>query len=166
MKTLKVNLILSLGLFLLMSITAGNGDGAFDAAVNTLKQDCKDLIEGTRYEGSKITYFNGGTKQTKSVELFMFLPNEYKIAIGCKKAVSSVTVRIYDAPADVSDRTLVKEYKKMQGKNFTISTIDLNTAYRKKVPEVEHLKNVHIEYSIGAGKSGKEAIVLVYGHKA
>lgn len=166
MKTLKINLILSLGLFLLLSITTGSGDGAFDAAVNTLKQDCKDMIKGTRYEGSKITYFNGGSKQVKSVELFMFLPNEYQIAIGCKKSLSPVTIRIYDAPSDVNDRTLVKEYKNMQGKNFTISTKELNAAYRKKVPEVERLKNVHIEYSIGAGKSGKEAIVLVYGHKA
>jgi len=157
MKTLKINLILTLGLFLLLSVTTVQGDGAFDAAVNTLKQDCKDLIKGT---------LNGGSKQTKSVELFMFLPNEYQIAIGCKKAVSPVTIRIYDAPADVSERTLVKEYKNMQGKNFTISTKDLNAAYRKKVPELERLKNVHIEYSIGAGKSGKEAIVLVYGHKA
>lgn len=166
MKTFKNTFILALGLFVLLSATTGSGDGAFDAAVNTLKQECKDLIKGTRYEGSKITYFNGGAKQTKSVELFMFLPNEYQIAIGAKKASSNVTVRIYDAASNVEERTLVKEYKNVKGKNFTISTIELNAAYRKKVPEVERLKNVHIEYSIGAGKSGKEALVLVYGHKA
>ncbi|MBI3237657.1 MAG: hypothetical protein HYZ43_02240, partial [Flavobacteriia bacterium] len=66
------------GILVLTSAALQQGDGAFDAQINTLKQECKDLIKATRYEGSKVTYYNAGSKQTKSIELFMFLPNEYQ----------------------------------------------------------------------------------------
>ncbi len=158
---------LLIGMVSLMSVTALQGDGAFDAQINTLKQECKDLIKTTRYEGSKVTYYNvSGTKQTKSIELFMFLPNEYQFAISTKKCSVPLTIRLYDAATDVEERTMIKEFKNVQGKNFTFSTKELNVIYRKKVPEVERLKNLHIEYSLGTGKTAKEAIVLVMGHKA
>lgn len=157
--------------FLLIAILAVTSaatlqsDGAFDAQINTLKQECKNMIKGTRYEGSKITYYNVGGKQTKTVEMFMFLPNEYHYAISAKKCSVPLTVRLYDAAADVEERTMIREFRNVQGKNFSFNTNDLNKLYRKKVPEVERLKNLHIEYSIGSGKNGKEAIVLVMGHK-
>jgi hypothetical protein len=158
--------ILSLGMWLLLSSTLDEG-GAFDAQVNTIKQQCKELIKNTRYEGSKTTYYNlSNSKQLKAVELFMFMAKEYQFAIGAKKCSVPLTVRIYDAAADVEERTLIKEYKNVQGKNFMISSNELNKIYRKKVPEVERLKNVRIEYAIGTGKGGREAIVLVFGHKA
>jgi hypothetical protein len=154
------------GIILLTSAANQQGDGAFDAQINTLKQECKELIKATRYEGSKVTYYNAGSKQTKSVEMFMFLPNEYQFAVSTKKCNVPVTLRLYDAAADVEERTMIKEYKNVQGKNFTFNTTELNKIYRKKVPEVERLKNLHIEYVIGSGKTAKEAIVLVMGHKA
>ncbi|ASS49337.1 MAG: hypothetical protein A3D31_03565 [Candidatus Fluviicola riflensis] len=163
---MKKLIFLLAGILVLTSAVNQQGDGAFDAQINTLKQECKELIKATRYEGSKITYYNGGSKQTKSVELFMFLPNEYQFAVSTKKCKSSVTLRLYDAASDVKDRTMVKEYKNTQGKNFVFNTTELNKIYRKKVPAAERLKNLHIEYVIGSGKSGKEAIVLVMGHKA
>lgn len=166
MKALKKLGILSLGMWLLLSTTL-DGGGAFDAQINTIKQECKELIKNTRYEGAKTTYYNvGSAKQTKSVELFMFMTNEYQFAVGAKKCSVPLTVKIYDAASDVEERTLIKEFKNVQGKNFVISSVELNKLYRKKVPEVERLKNVHVEYSIGSGKAGKEAIVLVFGHKA
>lgn len=154
------------GIILLTSAANQQGDGAFDAQINTLKQECKELIKATRYEGSKVTYYNAGSKQTKSVEMFMFLTNEYQFAVSTKKCNVPVTLRLYDAAADVEERTMIKEYKNVQGKNFTFNTTELNKIYRKKVPEVERLKNLHIEYVIGSGKTAKEAIVLVMGHKA
>lgn len=153
------------GIIALTSAATLQGDGAFDAQVNTLKQECKDMIKGTRYEGSKVTYYNAGSKQTKTVEMFMFLPNEYQYAVSAKKCGVALTVRLYDAAADVEERTLIKEFKNMQGKNFAFNTTELNKIYRKKVPEVERLKNLHIEYAIGSGKTNKEAIVMVMGHK-
>ena len=167
MKFLKNISFLVIGIVALSSVTTLQGDGAFDAQINTLKQECKDLIKATRYEGSKTTYYNvSGSKQTKSVELFMFLPNEYQFAISTKKCSVPLTIRLYDAAADVEERTMIKEFKNVQGKNFTFSTVQLNDIYRKKVPEVERLKNLHVEYSIGTGKTTKEAIVLVMGHKS
>lgn len=162
---MKKLLFLLAGIVLLTSTVNQQGDGAFDAQINTLKQECKDLIKGTRYEGSKITYYNAGSKQSKNVELFLLLPNEYQFAVSTKKCNVPVTVRLYDAGADVEDRTLIKEFKNTQGKNFTFNSTDLNKIYRKKVKNVERLKNLHIEYVIGSGKSAKEAIVLVMGHK-
>lgn len=167
------NLLLFIGLIgcggAIMSIAKSSAptDGAFDAQVNTMKQECKDLIKSCRYEGSKVTYYvAGSSKQTKNVELFMFLAKEYQIAISAKKSTSTVTVKFYDAAPEVKDRKLIKEYKSQQGKSFMVSTDELNKLYRKKVPEVERLKNLHVEYSIGAGKNTKEAVVLVYGFKA
>lgn len=167
MNTLKFLAAGLTGLFLLTSVAHYGNDEAFDAQVSTLKQECKELLKDARYEGSKITYYSiGQSKQVKSVELFMLLPNEYVFAISTKKCTSSLTVRLYDAPSDLDERTLIKEFKNTQGKTFTFSTVELNKIYRKKVPEVERLKNLHIEYSIGSGKQNREAIVLVMGHKS
>jgi hypothetical protein len=160
----KIVLLLT-GILALTSAAILQGDGAFDAQINTLKQECKDMIKGTRYEGSKVTYYNAGSKQIKTVEMYMFLPNEYQYAISAKKCSVPLTIRLYDAAADVEERTMIREFKNVQGKNFSFSTNDLNKVYRKKVPEVERLKNLHIEYTLGSGKNGKEAIVMVMGHK-
>jgi hypothetical protein len=84
---------LFIGILALTSAAKLQGDGAFDAQINTLKQECKDMIKGTRYEGSKITYYNAGSKQTKTVEMFMFLTNEYRFAISGKKCSVPLTVR-------------------------------------------------------------------------
>ena len=143
-----------------------NGDGAFDAQINTLKGECKELLGDARFEGSKVTYYTPSPdRQTKNVELFMFLSNEYVFAISGKKVSSSLTVRLYDAEADVPERNLIKEFTAVAGKNISFSSNELNKLYRKNVPEVERLKNLHIEYTIGAGKGTKEAVVLVMGHR-
>jgi len=163
MKTIK-SLTICLGL--LVFLISASDDGAFDAQINTLKGECKALLKDARYEGAKITYFNpGNSKQTKNVEVFMFLSNEYVYAVSTKKCTAPLTIRLYDAASDVEERTLIKEYKNHQGKLFTFNSLELNKIYRKKVPEVERLKNLHIEYSIGTGKAAKEAIILVMGHK-
>jgi len=153
---------------ILLSIapTITSGDGALEAQVNTMKQECKEMIKDCRYEGSKVTYYIPGSKQTKSIELFLFLAKDYQFAVSAKKSTAPVTIKIYDAASDVADRHMIKEFKNVQGKNTLINSSELNKLYRKKMPEVERLKNVHIEYSIGSGKGSKEAIVLVYGHKA
>lgn len=167
MKKITALSILFFSFVLLMS--ARGEDNAFDAEINTLKQECKDLIKECRYEGSKVTYYNAKSeKQTKNVELFMFLKNEYQIAISAKKVSAPLTIKLYDAASDMKKRVLIKEYKNVQGTNFKISSNDLNEIYRKKVPEIDRLKNVHIDYVIGSSKSGssKEAVVLVYGNKS
>lgn len=162
---MKKTAFLLVGILLLTSAARLDGDGAFDAQINTLKQECKELIKDARYEGAKVTYYNAGNKQSKTVEMFMFLPNEYQYAISAKKCSVPLTVKLYDAASDVEERNLIKEFKNVQGKTFTFNTTELNKLYRKKVPEVERLKNLHIEYSIGSGKTNKEAIVMVMGHK-
>ncbi len=166
--TIFIGLIAFSGAIMSIVPSAASRDGgAFDAQVNTMKQDCKDLIKACRYEGSKVTYYSAGSsKQKKEVELFLFLAKEYQIAISAKKSLATVTVKFYDASSDVDSRKLIKEYKNIQGKSFVVSSDELNKLYRKKVPEVERLKNIHVEYSLGTGKNVKEAVVLVYGFKA
>jgi len=164
---LLIGLIGFTGAILSIAPTTVSSDGAFDAQINTMKQECKDLISSCRYEGSKVTYYVAGSaKQSKNVELFLFLAKEYQFAISAKKSTAAVTVKFYDAASDVDQRILIKEVKSVQGKNIVISSEELNKTYRKKAPEVERLKNVHVEYSIGTGKNVKEAVVLVYGFKA
>lgn len=172
MKRSKYLILFSVILFLtsitiIQSEPARTGDEVFDAQVNTLKQECKNLIKGTRYEGSKVTYYSvGNEKQTKAIEVFMFLPNEYQFAVSTKKCSVPTTLRFYDAASDVDDRTLIKEIKNTQGKNVTFSSVELNKLYRKKVPEVERIKNLHLEYTLAPGKTtAKEAVVLVMGYK-
>lgn len=153
--------------FVWIGLVSGGNDSALEAQMNTLKQECKELITGARYEGSKITYFNAGTsKQTKNIEVFMFLSNEYQFAISAKKCSVPVSVKIYDASIDMKERMLIKEFKKVQGTNWKFSSNELNDLYLKKKPDSERLKNIHIEYSIGSGKESKDGIVLVYGNKS
>ena len=150
----------------LLSGTTSQGDGAFDAQINTLKSECKALLKGARYEGSKITYYvPSKSKQTKTVEVYMLVTGQYVYALSTKKCSLPLTVKLYDAAASVEERVMLKEYKNCQGKNFTFNSNELNKLYRKKKPEVERLKNLHIEYSIGSGSGSKEALVLVMGRK-
>ncbi|WP_343606010.1 hypothetical protein [Fluviicola sp.] len=153
--------------FCWIALVSGGNDSALEAQMNTLKQECKELINGTRYEGSKITYFNvGASKQTKNIEVFMFLSNEYQFAISAKKCSVPVSVKVYDSSNDMKERTLIKEFKKVQGKSWKFSSNELNELYLKKKPNSERLKNIHLEYSISSGKESKEGIVLVYGNKS
>lgn len=163
MKKLR-SITLFLALFLLIS--SGGDDGTFEAQINALKSECKALLKNARYEGSRITYYNSAAnKQTKHVEVFMFLNNEYLLAFSTKKCSVPLTIRLYDAAPNVDERMLISEFKNYEGKTFVVSSLELNRIYRKKVPEVERLRNVHIEYAIGSGKADKEAIVLVIGYK-
>lgn len=153
--------------FLWIAMVSGGNDSALEAQMNTLKQECKELIGGTRYEGSKITYFNvGKSKQTKSIEVFLLLANEYQFAISAKKCSVPVTVKVYDSSGETKGRTLIREFKKVQGKSWKFSSNELNELYLKKKPDSERLKNIHIEYSISSGAESKEGIVLVYGNKS
>lgn len=147
-----------------IGLVSGGNDSVLEAQMSTLKQECKEMIKGTRYEGSKITYFAlGSSKQVKHIEVYTFLLDEYKFAISAKKCTAPLTVKIYDAPADNKERVLIKEFKKAQGKNLKFSTTELNDAYVAKIPDADRLRNIHIEYTIGSGKGSKEGIVLVYG---
>lgn len=154
----------ALAVVLVGSISAGVG-GALEAQMNTLKEECKGMISGTRYEGSKITYYTVGTKQTKTIELFMFLNNEYHFAVSAKKSTPAISLKIYDAAEEVEGRKLIKEIKRLNGQMITFTSTELNESYRKKVAGVDRLKNIFLEYHIGSGKTEKEGLVLVYGSK-
>lgn len=167
MKGFKFLGLVAICAFLLSYTSATSDNGAFEAQVNTMKQECKDQIKDSRYEGSKVTYYvPGAKKQTKNVELFLFVAKDYQIAVNAKKSSTPVTVKIYDAASDVPERVMIKEIKAVNGKLTVINSAELNKLYKKKMPEVERLKNIHLEYNIGTGKGNKEAVVLVYGHKA
>jgi len=147
-----------------IGLVSGGNDNVLEAQMSTLKQECKEMIKGTRYEGSKITYYTlGSSKQMKNIEVYTFLLDEYKFAVSAKKCTASLTVRIYDAPSDNKERVLIKEFKKAQGTNMKFSTSELNDLYEAKNPDADRLRNIHIEYTIGSGKGNKEGIVLVYG---
>ena len=164
MKHLKLASLL--GLFLLLfSFGKADPKSALDARLNALKQECKDLIKPARYEGSRTTYFTLKKKtQKKSVELFLLLENDYVFGISGKECSTPVTIRFYDSE-DTDSRTMILEQKSINGKNNLFNSKDLNAAYRKKVPGVERLKNVFIEYEITPGDEKLEGIVLVIGNK-
>lgn len=161
--------IFLLGAFVLF-LTCSNvlqGDDTFEAQISAIKQDCKDNLDGARYEGSKITYFVPGTqRQTKTVEVFFLLRGEYYVAISAKKASVAVNIRLYDAAEDVPERTLLKEYKNVGDQVIVLKSEELNEIYRQKVPNVERIKNLFVDYQIAAGKPPvKEAVVMVMGRK-
>lgn len=146
-------------------VSATLESGALEAQMNTLKEECKGMLTGTRYEGSKTTYYAIGEKQKKSIELYMFMSNEYQFAINAKKSTVAVALKIYDADESVKERKLIKEYKKISGQAIKFTSTELNELYRQKVQGVDRLKSIVLEYQISSGKSGKEGVVLVYGSK-
>lgn len=155
------NLMLVLIYFVFSAQTTS---GSLETQVNALKQQSKDALKDARYEGAKVVYYYvGGEKQTKTVELYFLLPSEYKIVINGKKCSVTVNVNLYDAPEENEDRHLIKTIKKINGKETILSLTELNETYRKKVPEVERIKDLFVEYVIDSGKPNKEAIILVTG---
>jgi hypothetical protein len=140
------------------------GKTALDARLNTYKEECKNLIKPARYDGARMTYYVLQKKpQKKIVEVFMLLSSEYKFAFSTKECSTTLTIRFYDSK-DESNRTLIKEIKNAKGKNLVQSSDELNELYRKKQPKSERLKNMYVEYEIGAGKDKYEAIVMVVGY--
>jgi hypothetical protein len=148
----------------LMSTVAIDARNPLDARLNTYKQECKDLIKPARFEGSRVTYYKLSKKvQYKNIEIFLIMDSEYLFAFSGKECSSKINVRFYDSMGE--DRVLIHEEKAIQGKNVVVNSKDLNTAYRKKVPSAERLKNIYIDYEIGTGKEKPEGIVLVIGNK-
>jgi hypothetical protein len=165
MKSLNLFGKITAGILIVGSLISAGLDGALEAKMNTIKEECRDAISDTRYEGSKLTYFSSGAKQVKSVELFLFNNSVYIFAVSGKATMDGLTLKVYDAAADVKERKLIKEIKKLNGHTTTFSSTELNQAYAKQVKGVDRLKNVYLEYHIAAGKSGNQGIVLVYGSK-
>lgn len=167
MKKFLPNFLIGIFVLILTSSSVLQDDNSFEAQINAIKQDCKDKLDGARYEGSKVTYFVPGTqKQTKTVEVFFLLRGEYYVAISAKKASVPVNIRLFDAAEDVPERTLLKEYKNVGDQVILLKSEELNELYRSKVPEVERLKNLFVDYQIAAGKPPvKEAVVMVMGRK-
>lgn len=148
-------------------LVSGGQNGALEAQMNTLKQECRELISGARYEGSKITYFSVmDKKQVKEIEIYTFLSNEYLFALSTKNVSSPITIKIFDTPQDAEKRILIKEFKKSKGENLSFSSVDLNKSYKSKNPKADRLKNLYIEYHVNAGKPSKEGVVFVYGSKS
>lgn len=162
--TLLSSLFVLAFLFLSTTPVVDNGS-SFDARINTYKYECKQLIKPFRYEGSRVTYFNGQKEEfTKNVEAFLVIDTEYKFAFSGKECSTKTAVRIYDS-GDEKKRTLLKEIKNIQGKNLSLSSSELSSVYRKKVSGSERLKMVYIEYKIAGGSTKNEAIVMVVGYK-
>jgi hypothetical protein len=164
-KTIRIMLSLSM-LLVWGALVSGGNNGSLEAKLNTNKQECRDLLKDTRYEGSKTTYFSvQEKKQVKSIEVFLFMSNEYVFAVGAKHCSAPLTVKIYDSSADAKKRILIKEMKNVNGSNLKFSSAELNAAYAKKMPKADKLKNLFVEYHIGSGETAAEGVVLVYGSK-
>lgn len=73
-------------------------------------------------------------------------------------------MRIYDKAYDEKNRTLLYEVKDLSTKKATVSTLDLNTIYRKSTGRNDNLKSVHVEYSIPKGTPDLGAVVLIFGY--
>lgn len=138
-------------------------DNSFTARINTYKYECKQMIKPYRYEGSRVTLYNG-TKEstTKSIDAYLILDTDYNFAFSGKECDSKVSVKIYESE---NKRALLKEISNIKGKNVLINSKDLIHNFRKKVSNTERIKSVFIEYSITEGNDKNEAIVLVIGYK-
>jgi hypothetical protein len=152
-------------LSLLLLSTTNSDNASFDARINTYKQELKEMIKPSRYEGSRVTYYAQSKEiQHKNIESFFLIDTEYKLAFSGKECSSDVNLKIYDSN-DPSKRTLLKEVKNLKGKNTVVSSTELSKTFQKKVNQSERLKVVYIDYEIASGNSKLEAIVLVVGYK-
>lgn len=165
MKTIKLVFFAVVAFLMLISATVADQANVLDNQLNALKQELKDLIKPARFEGSRVTYYKITKKpQFKNVEIFLLMESEYIFAFSGKVSSVPVHLRFYDS-MDESERTLIYEVKNINEKNITVSSKDLNAAYRKKVPEVERLKRVFVEYEITKGSEKNEGVVMVIGNK-
>ncbi|MBI2258206.1 MAG: hypothetical protein HYU67_04830 [Flavobacteriia bacterium] len=164
MKNIYLTLVLFFSLVLLLSSTISEpGDPAFNARINTYKHECKQLIKPARYEGSRVTFYTASkNSQKKSIETYFLMDTEYRIAFSGKESSVKLNVEIYTS-MDPEKRVLLKEIKNLQGKNTSVSSIELNKVFHKKVNQTDRLKSVYIEYKIEGGNEKNEAIVMVLG---
>ena len=167
--------LLSIILFAFVSQTPADIE-KFKRDVAESKGKAKKELDGYRYDGSKVTFFNyKPVKQTKQVEVFLFNRTEYKFSFNAELVPLNVTVKIYDADATDPNRVLLKEIGEVGGAPFEISSDDLNKEYQAKISDAPRLKRVYVVYEIpgdsgyaqaNKGKiSGRGAVVLAMGYK-
>lgn len=146
---------------------------AFREAIAANKETAKKAIGSSRYDGSKITYFNyKAYEQVKEVEVYLFNNSEYTFAVNTESAKKGLTIEVYDKAKSSNDRHLLKTIESADGKQITFSSDELNKSMKKAVPEAVRLKRVYLDYIVPEDNNTSNnamdqrgAIVLVMGYK-
>lgn len=130
-----------------------------------IKSEMRQSLQGEKYDGSKITYYEVKDFPVfKEFEITLFLRENYTLYFSGEAATNNIGMRIYDKAYDEKNRTLLYEVKDLSTKKATVSTLDLNTIYRKSTGRNDNLKSVHVEYSIPKGTPDLGAVVLIFGY--
>jgi len=120
------------GFAILFAQTASNLT-EFKENIATQKAEAKSKLKPYRFDGSKITYFNFKTyKQVKEVEIYLFNNTDYRFSFNGKSLQNDITVEIYDKDKTEGDRTLLKKFDGIQGKNILIESAELNDTYHSE----------------------------------
>ena len=143
---------------------------SFGERIAQYKADTKKDLRPFNYDNLKASYFLvNGTAQRKSVEVYLFGTSEYKLAFNAKGANANVTVKFYDKPKNDRSRVLITEMKNVNGKAFSTTSSELNTAYKAKEEQARKLKRVFVEYHVAADATITEsttgAMILVMGYQ-
>jgi hypothetical protein len=134
-------------------------------SARAIKTELRQSLVNEKYDGSKITYFEvRNTPVLKEFEIALFLRESYTMYFSGEAVKTNVSIRIFDKPYTSSDRTLLYDSKDISGKKVTLTTADLNDAYKKAKGSSAKLKSVYVEYGIPKGTPDLGAIVLIFGY--
>jgi hypothetical protein len=160
--------ILSLSIFLTLTFLGFSQQedvARLKEDVKTAKDELRNQLGNKKYDGSKTTYFEVGSKNDfKDVEVVLFLRDSYELFFSGKAAGAKVRMRIYDKASDKKDRVMLYEVKNIGGKIEKVSAKELNEVLNFHYPQAGALKSVFVEYEIMKGKPHRGAIVMALGY--
>lgn len=134
-------------------------------SARAIKSELRQSLVNKKYDGSKITYFEvKNTPILKEFEIALFLRESYTMYFSGEAAKTNVSMRIYDKPYSSANRTLLYDSKDIAGKKITLTTADLNAAYKKEKGDSANLKYVYVEYGIPRGTPDLGAVVLIFAY--
>jgi hypothetical protein len=148
----------------------------FRTDISENKSKAKKSLDGYRYDGSKVTYFNyKEVSQKKELEVFLFNKTEYKLVFNAELVPSGINVNVYDADKNDPNRTLLSENPGVEASSFYLLSSNLNDMYASKYKDAARLKRVFVEYEIIGNEtyvkankgeiSNRGAVVLAMGYE-
>jgi hypothetical protein len=137
------------------------------SAVRGVQSSLRKSMEGLKYDGSKVTYFETINRvQFKEVEVILFLRENNHLFFSGELSPGRVSLRIYDGPASDQNRLVLFEARNIANKTVKVAEQELIERLRFYDPNPKRLRSVYVDYEIARSRREERgAIIMAVGYE-
>lgn len=137
------------------------------SAVRDIQSSLRKSMEGLKYDGSKVTYFETVNQvQYKEVEVILFLRENNHLFFNGDLAPGRVSLKIYDGPANDPNRLVLFEARNIANRTVKVTEQELIDRLHFYDPNPKRLRSVYVDYEISRSRREERgAIVMAIGYE-